>query len=872
MIQKNQLKGYAAIASSLAAETYNLEKLDEGIEDEQSNFTRFLYLERLPEMPPKSLQAPKSTMKTSLVFCLNSARMPGKLFRALSTFSLRDISITKIESRPMKNIMNVIREARRPLYDFKTSGAKAFDSAAKFQYLFYVDILSGMDEQRTQNALGHLSEVCSFLRVLGSYPESREMKDVMNETKQHALTEKKRKPKAGMSILIVGFGTFGQFLAKTFVSQGHKVYGCSRGNKYAKVAESLGVVYKSLDDIKHFFTLNLDCILISVSIKSFEKVVKSLPWHLLKEEDETVVVEVCSVKIHPKTVLLQEVPKTVDILCTHPMFGPESGKYGWKGLPFMYDCVRISNRINCDRFLQSFQEEGCRMYQMSCELHDAYAASSQFITHTTGRVLSKLGLKSTPINTKGFESLLKLVETTCRDSFDLYEGLYRHNQHSKQQLALMRKAFDELEDTLDRASQAASLDKKQSKGDQNPAQAGVNPNVAGMKPSATIQIHSLATALKDRGEEVVSLAVGEPNDTKCPEPIVKAAQAALTGGKTYYTSSVGMLELRKEICAKFLRDNNLKYTPSQIVCSNGAKQSIMQLVTALVSRSDEVIIPAPYWTSYPDICRLAGCKPIIVQTDLKDNYRMSPAQLEAALTPRTRILILCSPSNPTGSVYPKERLAELVKVLQKFPRVFVLADEIYEYITYEGTKHVSIASFEGMYERTAVVNGFSKGFAMTGFRLGYIAAPPPIAKLCAKVQGQITSCPCSISQHAGVAALKMGMGPVNEMVQDFTRKRKFVVDFLGTIPSVKFSKPTGAFYIFPQISAFYGKYTPDRKQMIANSTEFCKHLLAEHKVALVPGAGFGDDRCLRISYAGDINELKTAMVRLKVCLESLVSL
>mmetsp|Transcript_12792 Transcript_12792/g.24993 ORF Transcript_12792/g.24993 Transcript_12792/m.24993 type:complete len:978 (-) Transcript_12792:209-3142(-) len=891
MIAQKKLKGFAAVASALAAKTYGLEILDEGIEDESSNFTRFLCLERIPEQqqtrPNPVVSLTETRMKTSIVFCLNGAREPGKLFKALSTFALRDISITKIESRPMKNIANIIREARKPFFnDFAAQSTEWKEGGgerlrAKFQYLFYIDVLAGIQDKTTVNALRHLGEVCSFLRVLGCYPESREMsiappsseaKD-QSEPTQEAKGDKALKKKGAMTILIVGFGVFGQFLAKTFVKQGHRVLATSRSD-YTALAESMGVEYKTMDHIEELFGMDkLDSIVLSVSINSFKKVVSSLPWKCVKTPLKTVVVDVLSVKIHAKTTLLSLLPPDFGILCTHPMFGPESGKNGWAGLPFMFDRVRVTDRRNCEKFVKIFSDERCSMYEMSCELHDSYAASSQFITHTTGRLLSKLGLQSTPINTKGFESLLKLIETTCKDSFDLYEGLYKHNVHSKQQLTHLRKAFDELEATLtqsDEQNRKKEEEKKAAAAGVHTSQAEVNPRVAAMKPSATIQIHSLATALKDEGKKVFSLAVGEPNDTPCPKPILKAAEVALRTGKTYYTSSVGMIELREEVCKKLKRDNGLDYTPGQIVCSNGAKQSIMQLVTALVSPSDEIIIPAPYWTSYPDICRMAGCEPVIVRTEAKDSYQMSAAQLEAAITPRTRALILCSPSNPTGSVYPEEKLKELAKVLEKYPRVFVISDEIYEYITYEGATHTSFASLPNMYERTAVVNGFSKGFAMTGFRLGYVAAPLKVAKLCAKVQGQITSCPCSISQHAGVAALRMGMKPVQDMIQDFTTKRQYVLDSLSKMTGVVCSRPMGAFYVLPQISAYYGRMTPDKKQIISDSTSFCKHLLSEYKVALVPGIGFGDDRCLRISYAGAMSDLEEAMTRLKKCLDSLV--
>jgi aspartate aminotransferase/aspartate/glutamate/aspartate-prephenate aminotransferase len=388
----------------------------------------------------------------------------------------------------------------------------------------------------------------------------------------------------------------------------------------------------------------------------------------------------------------------------------------------------------------------------------------------------------------------------------------------------------------------------------------INKRVAAMQPSATLAMSARATELRRAGNPVISLSAGEP-DFDTPTPIAEAGIAAIREGFTNYTENAGMLPLREAICAKLERDNGLTYAPDQVLCSNGAKQSVALGVHVLCEPGDEVLIPAPYWVSYPEMTRFAGAEPVVAPTTAENGYKLTPDDLEAALTEQTRLVILCSPSNPTGAVYTPDELAALADVLRPHDDVYVLSDEIYEHVTFD-VEHVSFASLPGMKERTITVNGFSKAYAMTGWRLGYMAAPKPIVQAAAKIQGQFTSAPSSISQKAGVAALEMDMEPVREMVAAFRERRDRVLERLNAIDDVHCPTPGGAFYLFPQVDAYFGTTAPDGRS-IDTSEDLCFYVLEEHHVALVHGDAFGAPRGLRISYAASMDELETALDRLE---------
>lgn len=386
-----------------------------------------------------------------------------------------------------------------------------------------------------------------------------------------------------------------------------------------------------------------------------------------------------------------------------------------------------------------------------------------------------------------------------------------------------------------------------------------------LAPSQTLAMSQKSGEMKAQGIDVINMSVGEP-DFNTPDHIKEAAKKAVDENFSRYSPVPGYMDLRKAIVAKLKNENNLDYTTSEILVSSGAKQSVCNTVMALVNDGEEVIIPAPYWVSYPQMVKLAGGTPVIVNAGFEQNFKMTPEQLEAAITPKTRMLILCSPSNPTGSVYTKDELEALAEVIKRHDDLFVLADEIYEHINYVG-KHESIAQFPGMKERTIIVNGVSKAYAMTGWRIGFIAAPEWIVKGCNKLQGQYTSGPCSVSQKAAEAAYTTSQECVETMRKAFERRRDLIVKLAKEIPGLEVNCPQGAFYLFPKCSGFYGKSYEGK--IINNSTDLAMFLLEEGHVATVGGDAFGDPECFRMSYATSDDNIREAMRRIKETLAKL---
>ena len=386
-----------------------------------------------------------------------------------------------------------------------------------------------------------------------------------------------------------------------------------------------------------------------------------------------------------------------------------------------------------------------------------------------------------------------------------------------------------------------------------------------LAPSATLAMSQKSGEMKAQGIDVINMSVGEP-DFNTPDHIKAAAKKAIDENYSRYSPVPGYMDLREAIVAKLKKENGLDYSVNEVLVSNGAKQSVCNTVMALVNDGDEVIIPSPYWVSYPQMVKLAGGIPVIVNAGFEQNFKMTPAQLEAAITPKTRMIILCSPSNPTGSVYSKEELEALAEVVKKHDDLFVLADEIYEHINYIG-KHNSMASVPGMKDRTIVVNGVSKAYAMTGWRIGYIAAPEWIVKGCNKLQGQYTSGPCSVSQKAAVEAYTASQACVEEMRKAFERRRDLIVSLAKDIPGLEVNVPEGAFYLFPKCSSFFGK--SDGVHKVNNSTDLAMYLLEVGHVATVGGDAFGDPDCFRMSYATSDENIREAMRRIKEALSNL---
>ena len=386
-----------------------------------------------------------------------------------------------------------------------------------------------------------------------------------------------------------------------------------------------------------------------------------------------------------------------------------------------------------------------------------------------------------------------------------------------------------------------------------------------MAPSATLAMSQKSSEMKAQGIDVINMSVGEP-DFNTPENIKEAAKKAIDDNFSRYSPVPGYPDLRKAIVAKLKNENGLDYTVNEVIVGTGGKQGICNVILALVNPGDEVIIPAPYWVSYPQMAKLAGGVPVIVNAGFDQDFKMTPEQLEAAITPKTKMLILCSPSNPTGSVYSKEELAALADVLRKHPDVFVLADEIYEHINYIG-KHHSIAQEPGLKEQVIIANGVSKAYAMTGWRIGFLAGPEWIIKGCNKLQGQYTSGTCSVSQKAAEAAYTLDQSAVEEMRQAFERRRDLIVKLAKEVPGLEVNIPQGAFYLFPKCNSYFGKSNGDKT--INNSTDFAMYLLEEAHVATVGGDAFGDPDCFRMSYATSDENIKEAIRRIKEALSKL---
>jgi aspartate aminotransferase len=384
--------------------------------------------------------------------------------------------------------------------------------------------------------------------------------------------------------------------------------------------------------------------------------------------------------------------------------------------------------------------------------------------------------------------------------------------------------------------------------------------IEAIEESATLAMAAKAREFKQKGIDVISLSLGEP-DFKTPLHICEAAKKAIDDGKYFaYPPVAGYQDLREALAAKYQKENNVPYKAENIVVSNGAKQSISNAMLALLNPGDEVIVFSPYWVSYDALVRLAEATPVIVKGGLENDFKVTAAQLEAAITPKTKLMIFSSPCNPTGSVFSRKELEDISKVVLKHPGILVIADEIYEHINYTG-EQVSLASFPGMFDRTITVNGFAKGFAMTGWRVGYIAAPKWIADGCNKVQGQVTSANCSIAQRAALAAITGDITPTNQMVEEYKKRRDIVYNLLKEIPGVKANYPEGAFYFFPDVSAYYGK--SNGTKTIKDGDDFCLVMLETAHVSMVPGGAFGDEKCVRLSYAASEKDLREAMRRIK---------
>jgi len=381
----------------------------------------------------------------------------------------------------------------------------------------------------------------------------------------------------------------------------------------------------------------------------------------------------------------------------------------------------------------------------------------------------------------------------------------------------------------------------------------------------TLKMAKLGRELRAKGIDVIDLSLGEP-DFDTPDHIKESAKKAIDENWSHYTPVAGYADLREAVCTKLKRDNNLDYKPENIIVSTGAKQSLANVIMAIIDADDEVIIPTPFWVTYSELVRLSEGKPVFVQSSIESDYKISPQQLEEAITPKTKLFLFSSPCNPSGAVYSRKELEGLAEVFRKYPDILIISDEIYEYINYTG-KHESIAQFDDLKDRVIIVNGLSKGFAMTGWRLGYIAADPAIVKGCEKLQGQFTSGTNSIAQRAAIAALVGDLAPSIKMAEEFTSRRKKMLELLSGIPGVKCSEPDGAFYVFPVVKEYFGK--KNGNEVLKNADDLAMYLLNTAYVSTVTGSAFGEPTCIRLSFANSMKNIESGLARIKEALAKL---
>eukprot|EP00916_Digyalum_oweni_P012198 GHVL01020192.1.p1 GENE.GHVL01020192.1~~GHVL01020192.1.p1 ORF type:complete len:875 (+),score=145.10 GHVL01020192.1:227-2851(+) len=821
IIKEESLTDSAAIASELAAETFGLTILHKNIQETDFNFTRFLLITKKNVEFDEGYQ-----MKTSINLWV--PHTAGSLFKVMSAVAVRDLNLTKIESRPAP--WGYVQQLQ-----IDDNPVKPPFGNEKFSYIFYLDIIADEKSSSFINLMRHLKEITSFVRILGCYPEGSQCPSICRDALKSALLIKTEIPESvkdeTLRIGIYGFGKFGQFLSKTFIHFGYRVM-CSSRSDYTYRAAQLNCEWMQARNL----IKNVDVLVICSSILSFTSVLDGLDMNLLKSE-KLLVVDVLSVKTFPKNELIKRIPQECDILCTHPLFGPDSGKYGWQGLPFQYEIVRCKNEKRSKNFLNIFKMAGCRMMEMSCEEHDKVAAGTQFITHLIGRILAYQKLKPTRIDTNGYKVLQLLMNNTISDSFELFKGIYQFNPCSNDQLKLFRNAL------IDVTRQLHFEDK-------------FNPITYLIKPSKTSTILGLVKGLEAKNEEVFSLCVGEP-DFDPPREVIDATISAVSNGETKYTEIGGRAVLKQTICDHYKKSHNLSYTPNQVVISNGAKQSIYQAVMCLCQEGDEVIIHAPYWVSYIDIVKMSGATPIILDTQFTDGYILRAKLLSTVITHRTRMVIICNPSNPCGTVIPVTELHMIAKLLSNHTSVYVLADEIYDRYIYDA-EHVPLASIPSISERTITINGFSKTFSMTGFRIGYLIAPTlEIARLVLTVQGQITGCCCSLSQAAGIAALtKVPQSWFDERRIELREKRDLMSGLMRSlIPQCPFNLPQGAFYILADISSLLSPKVP-------SAEDFSRELLSNTNVAIVPGEDFGAANSIRLSFATSKKIIENSIIKM----------
>jgi aspartate/methionine/tyrosine aminotransferase/prephenate dehydratase/prephenate dehydrogenase len=776
-IKENKSKNVAAIASKKSAEIYDMKILKENIQDKNINFTRFLLLSK----NKNNFLGNFITNKISVAFSLKDNNYT--LADALKLFSFNGINISKIESKPYND-----------------------------NYLFYVDIKGNILKNNCKDAIKQLKDKSRFFKNFGNYPSINP-----NEKLERKL-----------NIGIIGFGRFGQFLSK-YLSEFHNIVATSRSD-YTEIAKDMNITF--IQEINEFIKNDFDIIIFCVSIMSFEKVIKSIPNTFLENK---LIIDVLSVKNMPKNVMLNLDIKS-DILCTHPMFGPDSADNSWKDLPFVYEKVRISNKYRCDIFLDFFRSMGCKMIELDCKNHDNYSTNSQFITHLTGRILKQMEIKSTPINTKGYNHLLEIMKNTCNDNFELFKGLYNFNENSDYILNKLVDSINEINKEL-------------------------NDNINNDKDDMFDDYEDIffekINKYKKNNINFIDFSVSEPKFSLSSK-IKDDISSIINNIELGYTKTEGISLLREKICEYLNNFKNLNYQRDEIICTNGSKYAIFLILYHLcINKNSEIIIPTPCWKAHVNSVKLVGATPVFFETKSDNMFQLDINKLEELITKKTKAIILCNPNNPTGIIYNKQTLDGIAYIAKKY-KIFVISDEVYEMFDFYNS-HISLASLEDMKNYTFTVNGFSKGFGLPGIRLGYIAAPKKHVNRIKKIQANITTCPNIISQYYGVILLE-NLNEYKKLGLEIEKVCNFLYNSIIKLPNIKCHYPNGSLFLFPDISFYINKTLCGQK--IKTSTDFCELLLQNFNIGVSPGDNFYASNHIRISYDIDMNKAIELVKRL----------
>ena len=691
------------------------------------------------------------------------------------------------------------------------------DISSKFKYLFYIDFEG--DTEVVNIILDKVRQKTEYFKLIGSYPTILYKNDFCEKLK----------------IGIIGFGRFGKFLGEKFVKYGN-ISAWSRTD-YTETANKMNI--KFYTDLKDIIKFN-DIIVISVSIKSFREMILNLKLDEINKN--LLIVDVLSVKNYPFKIL-KKFDNKHDILCTHPMFGPDSGKYGWTNLPFLFHPHKITNTERLNRFLNIFANEGCKMVNINCKNHDKYLLRNQFITHFIGRMLRELKLKNKYMNlsTEGYKSLIKIINNTCNDSFDLFRGLFKFNKNGNKILTKLLQSYFKIIKKLKSKTICSS-----------------NVNYVSISKTALtakkVFDYELKNICEGNRNILLKLHIGEFSDMNT-KYINSVAKEVLNNNKILYTRVGGLLKLKEEICKDIKNRKSCEYKKENVILSNGAKQSVYQVIKLLCNIGDEVIVISPYWTSYPEMVKLTGATPIIVEANQENKFFPTNEQFKEKITKNTKLIIICNPNNPTGMIIEKERMDNFVNFIKEYKNIFILSDEIYERIDFD-KKHISFGNYNEIYNNLFVVNGFSKVYCMTGYRLGYTLGPRRFIKDLTKIQSHITGSPNSIAQYTALNLLKKEETNtyINNVIERLDMNRTYLYFMLKRRKEIDLIKPDGGYYLFINMKKIINKKFND--EIIKDVEQICDIFLYKYNVAITPGIAFGKKNYVRLSYSVEQDKIE----------------